>query len=191
MQGFQYPASFGAIGFVSIHPFADGNGRVARRLTILSIMEPASEQKRLDRGETDLLSHSLQFGSVALSEAIDILPHLSRRTPQRKLKNLADAGFLMQKGTARNTRYYWFDPPIPHHIVNVVEPFLTTSSLSARGSAMLFGLTNGNGRRNALVGTNCRFALGAELKRQLNFLKLQTRGLLHSYIESHIIFVRW
>ena len=162
--------------FVSIHPFADGNGRVARLLAmlylglrdydfsgsialdtyyaqergeyykalhdcqgekyqegqditswvayftagflssakvlmaevaILSVIEPALEQKRLDRDETDLLSYALQFGSVALSEGIDILPHLSRRTLQRKLKNLADAGFLLQKGTARNTRYHW------------------------------------------------------------------------------------
>jgi Fic family protein len=162
--------------FVSIHPFADGNGRVARLLTmlylgmkeydfggsivldsyyaqergeyyaalhecqgetynegqeltpwilyftsgflssakvlwaevaILSAFEPLISQDRISRDEMEMLNYAIQFGSISLAEAGEILPTLSRRTLQRKLKRLVDSGYLYPRGSARNTRYYW------------------------------------------------------------------------------------
>jgi len=164
--------------FVSIHPFADGNGRAARlatmlylgicgydfngaivldsyyaqerseyyaalhncqgekyregqdltpwisyfasgflssakvlwaEITVLSALEPLLERKRINRDEADLLSYAKQFGSVSLSEAEEILPHLSRRTLQRKLKELTDNGYLAPDGAGRSTSYKWRD----------------------------------------------------------------------------------
>ena len=74
-------------------------------IAILSVIEPFVEQKRIDRDEADLLTYALQFGSISLSEAAQILPGLSRRTLQRKLKDLTEGGYLLQTGAARNTRY--------------------------------------------------------------------------------------
>jgi Fic family protein len=162
--------------FVTIHPFADGNGRVARLLTmlylglrdydldgsivldtfyaqarseyydalhecqgekylegqdltswikyfasgflssakvlwaevaILSVFEPLVSKDRISRDEMEILNYAMQFGSISLSEAGEILPALSRRTLQRKLKMLSENGFLFAKGAARNTRYHW------------------------------------------------------------------------------------
>ena len=164
--------------FVSIHPFADGNGRAARlaamlylgirsydfngsivldsyyaqdrneyyaelhncqgekyregqdltpwlsyfasgflssakvlwaEITILSALRPLLERKHISRDEADLMNYAKQFGSVSLSEAEEILPNLSRRTLQRKLKELADNGYLAPEGSGRNTRYNWRD----------------------------------------------------------------------------------
>jgi len=162
--------------FVSIHPFADGNGRVARLLTmlylclrdydfegsivldtyyaharseyyaalhncqgkvyregqdltswvvyfaagflssakvlwaevaILSVFEPLVTKDRISREEMELLNYAIQFGSISYSEAEEILPGVSRRTLQRKLKRLSDSGYLAPRGAARSTRYYW------------------------------------------------------------------------------------
>jgi Fic family protein len=164
--------------FVSIHPFADGNGRTARlitmlylgirgydfngsivldsyyaqerseyysalqncqgkkyregqdltpwvsyfasgflssakvlwaEITVLSTLEPLFERKRISRDEADLLSYAKQFGSLSLSEAVEILPRLSRRTLQRKLKELTDNGYLAPERAGRSTRYNWRD----------------------------------------------------------------------------------
>ena len=76
-------------------------------ITILSALEPLLEKKRINRDEADILSYAKQFGSVSLSEAEDILPHLSRRTLQRKLKELTDSGYLEPDGAGRKTRYNW------------------------------------------------------------------------------------
>lgn len=78
-------------------------------ITILSALEPLFERKRINRGEADLLSYAKQFGSVSLSEAEEILPRLSRRTLQRKLKDLTDNGYLAPAGAGRSTRYNWRD----------------------------------------------------------------------------------
>jgi len=75
-------------------------------ITILSAYKPLIDQKRIDRDKTDILSYALQFGSITLAEAEDILPGLSRRTLQRKLKELTDGGYLEKRGAARNTLYF-------------------------------------------------------------------------------------
>ena len=76
-------------------------------VAILAAFEPLLEQKRIDREETDMLVYAVQFGSISLSEAEKILPGRSRRTLQRQLKALSDSGYLVKKGAARDTRYYW------------------------------------------------------------------------------------
>jgi len=76
-------------------------------IAILSAFEPLVGQERISRDETELLIYALQYGSIALSEALEILPGLSRRTLQRKLKDLSGKGYLIPRGAARNTRYYW------------------------------------------------------------------------------------
>ncbi|MCL2504436.1 MAG: hypothetical protein FWE94_07605 [Coriobacteriia bacterium] len=53
----------------------------------------------------DLLSYAQQFNSISLSEAESILTGVNKRTVQRKLKRLVDAGYLEMTGGARNTRY--------------------------------------------------------------------------------------
>jgi len=76
-------------------------------IAILSALEPLVDQKRISRDDMDILSYALQFGSISLSEAVQILPGLSRRSLQRKLSFLSEGGYLTRKGAARNTRYHW------------------------------------------------------------------------------------
>jgi len=76
-------------------------------IMILAAFQPLVQKKRIARDEVDLLTYALQFGSVSLSEAAQLLPGCSRRTLQRKLKELSDDGYLAPRGEARNRRYYW------------------------------------------------------------------------------------
>jgi len=76
-------------------------------IAILSAFEPLVDKKQIDRYEMDLLLYAVQFGSVSLSEAAQTMPDVSRRTLQRKLKRLADSGYLTKAGAARNIRYEW------------------------------------------------------------------------------------
>ena len=93
--------------------FASGFLSSARMLwaevSILSAFKPLFERKHVGRDEADLLGYARQFGSVSLSEAKEFLPHLSRRTLQRKLKELSDEGYLKPEGAARSMRYAWRD----------------------------------------------------------------------------------
>ena len=59
----------------------------------------------LSREDQDLLSYVTKFGSINISEAEYILPELSRRSIQRKLKALVDAGYLELVGETREVRY--------------------------------------------------------------------------------------
>ena len=165
------------IHFVSIHPFADGNGRTTRMLTMfyLSLREydfrnalvldtyyamdkrayydvlhivqgPNYEAARnacldpwieyfadgflvsanvleaevtllansvrvpeieanISRDEVDILSYIQQFGSITISEAEGIFRDVSRRTIQRRLKRLVDAGYIKLDGATHDARY--------------------------------------------------------------------------------------
>jgi Fic family protein len=63
--------------------------------------------KRIKPEDADLLGYAKQFGSISLAEAEGILPRVSRRTLQRKLKTLVDDGYLVVSGNTRNTSYAW------------------------------------------------------------------------------------
>jgi len=76
-------------------------------INVLSTIETLFERKRIGRDEADLLHYAKQYGSVSLSEAEEILPQYSRRTLQRKLKELVDNGCLESAGASRSARYGW------------------------------------------------------------------------------------
>lgn len=165
------------IQFVSIHPFADGNGRSTRALTMLylglrdydfrsslvldsyystdkrayydalhavqgrdyttavkadlnswikyftdgflvsanvlaaevAILSSAtkgfSDELRISRDETEILSYINQFGSITVSEAEGVLRGVPRRTIQRKLKKLVDSGYVRLDGATHGAKY--------------------------------------------------------------------------------------
>ena len=82
---------------------------LAIEVTALSGLAGRANTIKFTRYESDLLSYAKQFGSVSLSEAVDILPGVSRRTIQRRLMRLVDNGYLTIEGGARSTRYVWKD----------------------------------------------------------------------------------
>lgn len=62
---------------------------------------------RMNHDEADILAYAKQFGAVSLSDAEGILPHIARRTLQRKLNSLVNRGYLRLQGKARNIVYSW------------------------------------------------------------------------------------
>lgn len=62
---------------------------------------------RINHDEADILAYAKQFGAISLSDAEGILPHVARRTLQRKLNSLVDRGYLKLEGKARNIVYSW------------------------------------------------------------------------------------
>jgi Fic family protein len=62
-------------------------------------------KQKISRNEADLLSYIQQFGSISLSEAESVLPNISRRTVQRKLRNLVDNGYIQAVGSTSGTVY--------------------------------------------------------------------------------------
>jgi Fic family protein len=161
--------------FVSIHPFADGNGRTTRLLTLLylglrnydlkGVLVPdnyyiadrtayyaaieesqnktyhsrglmvdswisyfatgilyaaletleaftlavvsdiSTREAKLSDDELSILSYVGQFGSISIEEASGFLSHLPRRTLQRRLRGLVDAGYLNISGEGKSTIY--------------------------------------------------------------------------------------
>lgn len=59
----------------------------------------------LDREDQDILSFVSKFGSINISEAEKFMPEVSRRSVQRKLKQLVDNGYLAMTGEAREAKY--------------------------------------------------------------------------------------
>ena len=59
----------------------------------------------LDREDQDILSYVSKFGTITISEAEDILPEVSRRSIQRRLKQLVDNGYLKLVGETREAKY--------------------------------------------------------------------------------------
>lgn len=91
--------------------FADGFLSAAKvllaEIALLSKYVGPIYRDKINRDDADLLSYAKQFGSITLAEAADILPGTNRRTIQRKLRKLVDAGYLAMTGSARNIKYVW------------------------------------------------------------------------------------
>ena len=59
----------------------------------------------LSREEQDIINFVSKFGSISISEAEGILPEVSRRSIQRHLKQLVDAGYLELVGETHDAKY--------------------------------------------------------------------------------------
>jgi Fic family protein len=80
---------------------------LAAEIVLLSKYIEPMYRERISGDDADLLSFAKQFGGISLSEAQDILPNANKRTLQRRLRNLVDAGYLQMTGSARDTKYIW------------------------------------------------------------------------------------
>lgn len=64
-----------------------------------------TDKPALDRNDQDIISYVAKFGSLNISEAESILPELSRRTIQHRLKRLVDQGYLDLVGATHEAKY--------------------------------------------------------------------------------------
>ena len=69
------------------------------------VIPDGKNANELDREDQDILSYVSKFGSINISEAEKIMPEVSRRSVQRKLKQLVDSGYLAMTGEAREAKY--------------------------------------------------------------------------------------
>jgi Fic family protein len=111
-QGKNYRARAGIKADLTpwIDYFADGflsSAKVlAVEVTLLAkYAENLPKKPKLSREEADLLSYIQQFGSITISEAEEILAGVPRRTVQRRLKTLVDAGYIIAKGKSSDRVY--------------------------------------------------------------------------------------
>lgn len=75
-------------------------------IRIINLVIPNSKNmSELDREDQDILSYVSKIGSINISEAEKFMPKVSRRSVQRKLKQLVDNGYLVMTGEARETKY--------------------------------------------------------------------------------------
>lgn len=72
------------------------------RLLNLTLPDNSSS---LSREDQDILSYVSKFGSISISDAENILPEVSRRSLQRRLKQLVDKGFLKLIGETHEAKY--------------------------------------------------------------------------------------
>ena len=59
----------------------------------------------LSREDQDIISYVSKFGSISISNAESILPEVSRRSIQRRLRKLVDEGYLELVGETREAKY--------------------------------------------------------------------------------------
>ena len=64
-----------------------------------------TDKPALDRNDQDIISYVAKFDSLNISEAESILPELSRRTIQHRLKRLVDQGYLDLVGATHEAKY--------------------------------------------------------------------------------------
>ena len=64
-----------------------------------------TDKPALDRNDQDIISYVAKFGSLNISEAESILPELSRRTIQHRLKHLVNQGYLDLVGATHGAKY--------------------------------------------------------------------------------------
>ena len=65
------------------------------------------DKTKITKSESDILSYAKQFGSISLTESMEILAGISKRTVQRRLMKLVNEGYLEIEGDARSTKYTW------------------------------------------------------------------------------------
>ena len=88
---------------------------LAAEVALLSNLAKDSQiRQKISRDEADILSYIKQFGSITLSEAEGVLVSTPRRTIQRKLKNLVDAGYIEPTGVTNGTKYTITSQNNPH-----------------------------------------------------------------------------
>ncbi len=80
--------------------------RLAERVAALSAAGVPGAQIRVTADQAAVLSHAVREGGISLAEASVVLPTTPRRTTQRVLRSLVDAGLLHTSGAGRATRYH-------------------------------------------------------------------------------------
>lgn len=96
-----------ATGWLSyfLRGFVTSVARLAEQVAVLSAAGAPGVQIRVTPEQATLLSHAVREGSVSLAEAAAVLPAIPRRTLQRTLRSLVEAGLLRSTGAGRATRY--------------------------------------------------------------------------------------
>ena len=74
-------------------------------MMLAKFVKDIPQKPKISRQEADLLSYIQQFGSLTLSEAEAVLAGVPRRTVQRRLKGLVDAGYIITKGLSSGRIY--------------------------------------------------------------------------------------
>lgn len=74
-------------------------------IRMLNVAIVGKDVTDLDREGQDIISYVSKFGSISISEAEEILPEVSRRSLQRRLKDLVDGGYLELVGETHEARY--------------------------------------------------------------------------------------
>lgn len=85
--------------------FVASVARLAEQVAVLSAAGASETRVRVTADQAALLEYAVREGSLSLSEAAGVLPDMPRRTLQRALRSLTDAGLLRVVGSARATRY--------------------------------------------------------------------------------------
>jgi Fic family protein len=80
---------------------------LAIEVSALSGLAVGLDKTKITKSESDILSYAKQFGSISLTESMEILVGISKRTVQRRLMKLVNDGYLEIEGDARNTKYTW------------------------------------------------------------------------------------
>ncbi len=74
-------------------------------IRILNLAITDENAASLGREEQDIMSYVSKFGAISISEAEGIMPEVSRRSIQRRLKKLVDDGYLELVGETREAKY--------------------------------------------------------------------------------------
>ena len=74
-------------------------------IRMINLVLPNNKANSLDREGQDILSYVSKFGSISISEAEKIMPEVSRRSVQRRLKQLVDDEYLEMVGETREAKY--------------------------------------------------------------------------------------
>lgn len=80
-------------------------------IRIINLAVTGSTTSELSREDQDILSYTAKFGSISISEAEEILPEISRRSAQRRLKQLVDNGRLKLIGETHEAKYILSNEP--------------------------------------------------------------------------------